>query len=281
MIPIRKPLIFLILVLFANYGIAQNSMGTETPPTDTLAQDNTAYVIFENDTLFTLSESLGAFSAQERADAITSRLDKLAEDIIIVEDSFNIVKTDESFLINYKDVVIMSVTEKDAKTEGHPKKYLADNYKEIISTSFIDHVQIKSTMSWLKRIGLTLLTLTGLIVIFFLLGRLFKWINRKLNEYDKKIKRKRKSVLRFIMPKGNQNIFILLSNVVKYVLILIILVLYLPLMFSFLPWTKGIVREFYGYITDPVKYILNGFLDFLPDLFFIIITKVSHLIKPI
>ncbi|RLD50977.1 MAG: mechanosensitive ion channel family protein, partial [Bacteroidetes bacterium] len=37
------------------------------------------------------------------------------------------------------------------------------------------------------------------------------------------------------------------------------------------PWTKGIVQDFYGYITNPVKYILNGFLDFLPNLFFIII----------
>jgi len=151
------------------------------------------------------------------------------------------------------------------------KKYLAENYKEIISTSFIDNVQIKSTQSWLVRIGLTLLTLAGLIVIFFLVGRLFKWINRKLTEYDKKIKRKRKSALRFILPKGSQNIFILLSNIVKYILILFILILYLPLMFSFLPWTKGIVQDFYGYITNPVKYILNGLLDFLPDLFFIII----------
>ncbi|MCD4682598.1 MAG: mechanosensitive ion channel family protein, partial [Bacteroidales bacterium] len=182
-----------------------------------------------------------------------------------------IIETDESTLINYKDNVIMSVTDKDAENEESSRKYLAENYKEIISTSFIDNVQIKSTRSWLVRIGLTLLTLAGLIVIFFLLTRLFRWINKKLIAYDKKLKRKRKSILRFIMPKGHQNIFILFSNIVKYILILLILFLYLPLMFSFLPWTKGIVREFYGYITEPVKYILNGFLDFLPDLFFIII----------
>ncbi len=269
--PTRIRFLFLSFLLIANFGFAQNAENTEPAPSDTLANDQGAFVVFENDTLFTLSESIGAFSAQERADAIASRLDELAEDIIVVEDSFNIVESGGFTLINYKDFVIMSVTEEDAKSEGHPKKYLAENYKEIISTSFFDNVQIKSTMSWIKRIGLTLLTLAGLIVIFFLLGRLFKWINFKVNEYDKKLKRKRKSVLRFIMPKGSQNIFILLSNLVKYVLILFILILYLPLMFSFLPWTKGIVREFYGYITEPVKYVLNGFLNFLPDLFFIII----------
>ena len=268
---IKKLFIALSILFIANLVISQETGSISSVSSDSIISDHSAFVVFEDDTLFTISENLGAFSPQERANAIASRLDELAEDIIIIEDSFNIVETDESILINYKDIVIMSVTDKDAKSEGHSKKYLAENYKEIISASFIDNVQIKSTQSWLVRIGLTLLTLAGLIVIFFLLGRLFKWINRKLTEYDKKLKRKRKSILRFILPKGSQNIFILLSNIVKYILILVILFLYLPLMFSFLPWTKGIVREFYGYITEPVKYILNGFLDFLPDLFFIII----------
>jgi small-conductance mechanosensitive channel len=269
--PIKIQFFIISFLLIAGLGFTQNTEIAEPTPSDTLTNDQGVFVVFEKDTLFTLTENIGAFSAQERADAIVSRLDELAEDIIIVEDSFNIVESGEFTLINYKDFVIMSITEEDAKSEGHPKKYLAENYKEIISTSFIDNVQIKSTMSWIKRIGLTLLTLAGLIVIFFLLGRLFKWINHKLNEYEKKLKRKRKSVLRFIMPKGSQNIFILLSNVIKYVLILFILILYLPLMFSFLPWTKGIVRDFYGYITEPVKFILTGILNFLPNLFFIII----------
>jgi small-conductance mechanosensitive channel len=269
--PIKIQFLILSFLLISGFGFGQGTNNTEEVLSDSLANNQGAFVVFEDDTLFALTESIGAFSAQERADAIASRLDELAEDIIIVEDSFNIVESDEFTLINYKNIVLMSVTDKDAKRKGLTTKHLADNYREIISTSFIDNIQIKSTMSWIKRIGLTLLTLAGLIVIFFLLGKLFKWINHKLNEYDKKLKRKRKSVLRFIMPRGNQNIFILISNVVKYVLILVILVLYLPLMFSFLPWTKGIVRDFYGYITEPVKFILTGILNFLPNLFFIII----------
>ncbi|MCD4683302.1 MAG: mechanosensitive ion channel family protein [Bacteroidales bacterium] len=263
-------LTLILLILTYSLTFSQDSTTTNTNIVDSIA-GNIAYVIFEDDTLFTLSENLGPFSPQERANAITERLDDLAENIIIVEDSFNIFETDESVLISYKDAVIMSITDKDAEKKGYSRKYLAENYKEIIRTSFFDNVQIKSTQSWLVRIGLTLLTLAGLIVIFFLVGRLFKWINKKLIAYDKKLKRKRKSVLRYLMPKGQQNIFILFSNIVKYILILLILFLYLPLMFSFLPWTKGIVREFYGYITEPVKYILNGLLDFMPDLFFIII----------
>ena len=184
---------FILLSLINIFAFSQNSTNIDTNRADSLTKE-IVYVIFEKDTLFTLSENLGPFSPQERANAITERLDVLAEDLIIVEDSFNITETEESFLISYKDAVIMSVTDKDAKTEGHSKKYLAENYKEIISTSFFDNVQIKSTQSWLVRIGLTLLTLAGLIVIFFLLGRLFKWINHKLTEYEKNKEKKEKRI---------------------------------------------------------------------------------------
>ncbi len=267
--------IFILTLIIANISVSQNNNTINATSENTSILEETGYVIFREDTLFTLSENIGPFSPQDRANAITSRLDGLANNIIMIEDSFNIVNTSKNAFIKYKEVMIMSVTQKDAEHEGFSIAELAENYREIISTSFINNVQIKTARSWLIRIGLTILTLIGLIIIFFLLTKLFKWINKKITEYDKKIKRKRKSILRYIMPKGQQNIFIFISNITKYILILIILFLYLPLMFSFLPWTKGIVQEFYGYITEPVVYVLRAILNFLPDLFFILVIYFS------
>jgi len=118
----RNILLSIIFIILTNLpAFSQDSTTTNTNIVDSVA-GNIAYVIFEDDTLFTISENLGPFSAQERANAITERLDGLAEDLILVEDSFNIIETDESTLINYKDAVIMSVTNKDAESEGHSKK---------------------------------------------------------------------------------------------------------------------------------------------------------------
>ncbi len=262
-------LVFVILLNLMTY--AQDSGNNITDEPDSVP-NNIAYVIFHEDTLFTISTQLGPFSSQERAEAIITRLEDIAgNNIVIVEDSFNIIEIDASTLINYKGSVIMSITDKDAEKAGSLRKSIAENYKEIISTAFIEHIQIKSTKSWAIRIGLTLLTLAGLIITFFLLAKLFRWINKKLDKYEKKIKRKRMSIVRYLLPKSNTSIFIIISNVVKYVLILFILFLYLPLMFSFLPWTKGIVQKFYEFITEPVTYVLTGLLNFLPDLFYIFI----------
>jgi small-conductance mechanosensitive channel len=48
-------------------------------------------------------------------------------------------------------------------------------------------------------------------------------------------------------------------------------ILYLPFLFSFLPWTEGLVNQFYAYLAKPVRDVLNGLLDFLPNVFYIFV----------
>ena len=165
----------------------------------------------------------------------------------------------------------MSISDEDVAPLGMQRRQAIDTYVASIRTSFKKHIEHKSTKDWLVNIGLTVLTLIGLVIIFYLVNRFFKWLNNKLRQYEKNLKRKRTSLFRYLAPKGPDSFFIFLSTIVKYALILLILLLYLPLLFSFMPWTKGIVEQFYGYIADPVKYVLYGLWNFLPNLFFIII----------
>lgn len=260
-------IVFFILLDFQAYTQLPKKAITKN---DSISVDD-GYVVFNEDTLFVITERLGPFSALDRAKAVNNRLADIASNVLLVEDSFNIVQFENSDLIFYKDIVILSVTDNDAKKNNELRNSISHRYKEIIRTTYLNQIETNSIKNWAIHIGLTLLAFVGLIVILYLIIRLFRWINNKLDEYEKKIKRKRKSVLRYLMPKSHRSVFILLSNIVKYILIIIILFLYLPLMFSFLPWTKGIVHEFYSYITEPVTFILNGILNFLPDLFYIII----------
>jgi len=122
---------------------------------------------------------------------------------------------------------------------------------------------------------MTLLLLVGLILLFYLLNKLFKWIDNKLTIYEKGLKRKRKNLFRYLAPKGPEYFFPFLAKLVKWALIIIILFLYLPLLFSYIPFTKGLVSEFYGYIANPVMFILNGLYNFLDNLFFIIVISLA------
>jgi small-conductance mechanosensitive channel len=265
-----KLLILALLLCSLVTGISQDSL-IANHETNKLNEIQRSYVILEGDTLFEISQSIGAFSPADRVEAITHRLNKLVKTLTEVEDSFYISDLDGFSFVKYKDITLMSISEKDAKHEGHPRAYLAENYKEIMHISIKSHILDYNLKGWLKRIGFTLLLLIGLILYIILLNKFFKWLNKKLILYEQKLKFKRLNLFRYLAPKGPKHFFVFVSNVIRFILILLFLFLYLPLLFSFLPWTQHIVQKFYGYIADPIKYILNGLLDFLPNLFFIII----------
>jgi len=267
----KRNLTTLVFCLSIYFATAQSTDSIISDVAEDLKIENVSYVIFEGDTLFTIYANLGPYTHAERARNISDRLNTLADDINFVQDSFSISEVNNYSIIAYKDFVIMSLSEADVAPLELPRQKVAVMYVQLIKTAFIEHIEDKSLVDWLIRIGLTVLTLFGLIVIFFLINRLFKWINKKLIDYEKGLKRKRKSVFRYLAPKGPEYFFIFVSNVLKFVLIVLVLFFYLPLLFSFLPWTKGLVSQFYAYIADPVKFIVNGIVDFLPNLFYVII----------
>ena len=264
---IKHLLTFLLFLLFT-FQISSQDSAQQVSKTST---DLTAFVILKSDTLFPIQSRLGPFTPQERAAAISKKLNDLLSDLISVEDSFYVANIDGHTLINYKNTVLLGIGNGDAKAAGHSRQYLAENYKDIIEASLKNYVEHRGFKYWLIRIGLTILTLAGLIIIFYLINKLFKWIKQKLVDYEKNMTRQRWNLFRYLTPKGPEYFFVFILNIIRFALIILILVLYLPLLFSFLPWTKEIVTQFYSFIATPVKFILNGLLNFLPNLFFIII----------
>lgn len=269
---IRSLFLSFILVLFSIVGLNAQAVDSLTYQTQPVTlPESSAYVVFNGDSLFTINANLGPYKTADRAKNISERLESLADQLIFVRDSFNISEVDNFTIIAYKDFMIMSISDADVAPLGMPRQAVAEMYVQIIKSAFKKRIEDKSVTEWLTSIGLTILTMGGLFLLIFLINRIFRWINKKLVDYEKTLKRKRKSLFRYLAPKGPEYFFIFVSNILRFSLIILVLFLYLPLLFSFLPWTKGIVEQFYTYISDPVMYIVNGLINFLPDLFFIIL----------
>jgi len=268
---LKNSILFFLLFLLLNTLLSQDTVKGNSGKFDSTHIDLSGYVIFKDDTLFTIKTNLGPFTPQERAESVSKRLKKLSKELISVEDSFSVYTVEGLTLINYKKQIITSISNDDAEASGYSRKYLAENYKDIIEASLRSNIENRTFKDWFVRIGLTILTLIGLIIIFYLINKLFKWFKHKLIEYEKSLTRKRWNLFRYLTPKGPEFFFVFILNIIKFALIILILVLYLPLLFSFLPWTKEIVGQFYSFISTPVRFILKGVLNFLPNLFFIII----------
>ncbi|HBE88537.1 MAG TPA: mechanosensitive ion channel protein [Elusimicrobia bacterium] len=67
---------------------------------------------------------------------------------------------------------------------------------------------------------------------------------------------------------------IFLLNALRVLLTLVLIYFYLPILFSFFPWTRGLAGELFGYVLRPLKELTLSFLGYIPDMIFVAVTVV-------
>jgi len=237
--------------------------------TDTIASEFAA-VTLEGDTLFLIRHSPMEYPVKYRAKQISKRLATLSQNYKKDIDTIY-TKKDAAFVsVMYNDQIAFIVTENDARSNNIPLNVLADSQVEKLKEALKEDEKYKlSTREWFIRIGYFMAALVVLILIIKLINWGFRKLNIHLSKFEKKFLKKKKNILKYFIPKNTANIFVFISNVSRFTVILFLLLTYLPFMFSFFPWTEDIVTLFYGYISKPIKFVVFGFIDFLPNLIFI------------
>lgn len=259
--------------LSASTLLAQTGDSVQNSRPDSLgtAPDQVHYVKFNRDTLFPVQVSMGPFSARERAEALSNRLNEIKKKDRIYVDSFSVTIIENYTILSYRDNALYYVSKADADALGKSREETASEYLDSIQTAFSNILERRTAAYWLTRVGFTLLAIFGLWLIFFAINKAFKWVDKELSRYEKDIKRKRKSIWRYLLPRNTKNVFLFLSKTIRIALLIFVIILYLPFLFSFLPWTEGVVNQFYGYLAKPVKDVLSGLLNFLPNIFYILV----------
>lgn len=227
---------------------------------------------FFNDTLFTIYNKLGSFSAKDRATAISARISALADEFGFNAKSIKIVESETTLDIVKGENIIMSVSENDAIWNNTTKAALAQEYKTIITDAILKYKQETSLSTLAKEIGQALLVL---FVIFFLIKyikKLFQWIESKIIiEENKRIKGIK--IRNFTLFDAHQQVNALLNvnNFLKWLFIAITVYITLPILFGIFPWTKDFAGTLFGYILNPLKKIALAFWNYLPNLITILV----------
>ncbi|MCK3684418.1 mechanosensitive ion channel domain-containing protein [Maribellus sp. YY47] len=257
--------IFLVILLTVGSlsVFAQTANSPELKDPQMSSTSHFGYVVFNRDTLLTIRTSLGPFSPVERASAIDKKLLLIEDEPRISIDSLHIVSSENYSIIIYKDISILSVTDDDAAAIGKERNDLAAETFAVVKEALVKIGKTKSIVFWILRIFYTLLAVAGLFLIYKLTNRFFRWLTGYVEHYQNDIKEKHKSFWRYLAPKGPDSFFAFLLKISKIAVLIVILLLYMPLMFSFLPWTRGIVTDFYVFISDPLKDILLGLWEFI------------------
>ena len=239
-------------------------------------------VVVEGDTLFYLYTKRGGYTPLQRAEMIDAAIMQLGKRFTLHPDSVYIESSDIVTDLMYGNKVIASFTDQDGLWEGRSREQLATDKRKIVVQKLKELKEEHSLWQLGKRILYFVLVLAGQYLLFWLTG----WLFRKLKVRIQKLKDTRLkpiSILNYELldTQRQVNLLIFLSNLLRYVIMLLQLLITVPLLFAIFPQTKGLAYQIFSYIWNPIKNILVGIVDYIPNLFAILIIcfAVKYLVR--
>ena len=239
-------------------------------------------VVVEGDTLFYLYTKRGGYTPLQRAEMIDAAIMQLGKRFTLHPDSVYIESSDIVTDLMYGNKVIASFTDQDGLWEGRSREQLATDKRKIVVQKLKELKEEHSLWQLGKRILYFVLVLAGQDLLFWLTG----WLFRKLKVRIQKLKDTRLKPIsiqnyELLDTQRQGNLLIFLSNLLRYVIMLLQLLITVPLLFAIFPQTKGLAYQIFSYIWNPIKNILVGIVDYIPNLFAILIIcfAVKYLVR--
>ena len=239
-------------------------------------------VVVEGDTLFYLYTKRGGYTPLQRAEMIDAAIMQLGKRFTLHPDSVYIESSDIVTDLMYGNKAIASFTDQDGLWEGRSREQLATDKRKIVVQKLKELKEEHSLWQLGKRILYFVLVLAGQYLLFWLTG----WLFRKLKVRIQKLKDTRLKPIsiqnyELLDTQRQVNLLIFLSNLLRYVIMLLQLLITVPLLFAIFPQTKGLAYQIFSYIWNPIKNILVGIVDYIPNLFAILIIcfAVKYLVR--
>ncbi|MCH5220742.1 MAG: mechanosensitive ion channel [Muribaculaceae bacterium] len=239
-------------------------------------------VVVEGDTLFYFYSKRGGYTPHQRAIMAREAMEKLGGRFNLQPDSVFIDDSDNVSDIMYDNVVIASFTDQDALWAGMSQDTLAKERRKVIVAQLYKLKEEHGLWTLLKRIFYFILVVVGQYFLF----RFTAWLFGKLRDYIEGLK---ETKLHPIMIQNYElldtqkqvNLLQFLANIGRYLVMGLQLLISVPLIFSIFPQTEDLAYQLLGYIWSPIRSILVGIVEYIPNLItiFIICLAIRYLIR--
>jgi small-conductance mechanosensitive channel len=225
-----------------------------------------------NDTLFSIYSNIGPFSPAERAENINKRIRSIYKSDNFINDSLIVVDTFGYSNILYNNTIITSISDVDAMWHSTTRGHLANDWRSLMEKSISYEIEQNSLKNILLKIGGILLVLISIIILLYLVNKLFIWLlkvtNQKFKPLLKPISLKNYELL---SPDRIFHLIVWLHRIIKYIVYFIIVYLSLPILLSIFPHTKAWADTLISWVLSPVSKMFWGFITYLPNLITIVI----------
>lgn len=261
-------LIFLSGTLLSSPAQAQ---GEESSTVDRQDTQQVADVTLDGTVLFPL-RGIAAYPARQRAADVRERIIEFAADPSQSLDDLRIVEESDRVRIVGGTRDIVSILEPDAALEGMDKRLLASVYLEKTRAAVAEYRELRSAgvLARSAVVATGVVLVTGLLVWGAI--RLFRW----LESWAKK--RVSKSVGELASRSSwlitPQHVWKLLAGLIRLLRVVTVIVLVyfmLNTVLGLFPWTRGLASSLLQLVLNPLKSLLLGFIDAIPDIAFLVV----------
>lgn len=254
-------------------AVQQDTISADT--TTAQARTGGAFVVFRGDTLFQLHGTIGPFTPEERARAVERRVRTIADDPLLTADEITVSDTLGAVDIRLDSLVIMTVTERDAAESGESRRVLADEYAARIKDAVSSRQGAANLRTILVGALLTLLTLAAFVAIVVLLNRafplLYRFIERGRGRWIRALRIQR---LEILSAAQATDATLFAARVARIAVLVFVFYVFLPIVFSFFPWTRGLANTIFNWTLTPLASVWHALIAYLPNLFTIAVIVV-------
>jgi len=239
-------------------------------------------VVFYGDTIFNIYSKIGPFSPSDRAESIVQKLEILVGESLYDPEKLIVFEGTESHDIMHEDLIILSIIDRDAFWLDKSRKEVAEQYKEAILVCVADYKSRTGLIQTLTRIGYLVLVLLIFFICIKFMNKGFTLLNililRKGKKYITGVKFKN---YEFLSIEREEQLIRWLMTTGKWITIIIVLYLMLPVVFSIFPTTKGIASTLIGYVLNPLTKFGMALVGYIPELItiFVIMLVTSYFVQ--
>ncbi|WP_224483236.1 mechanosensitive ion channel family protein [Robertkochia aurantiaca] len=270
---------FLYLMLFSGLFevSASQQLTVAASPSESGLQtadsvSNSGYPVrFLSDTLFYIYTTLDSVSPQTRAKQVSDKLYVISRFDRFRSDHFRLDCEDLYCQIFYKNIPVTTITKDDGNMLSKSYGALASEYFDRIKSTVKPKREV-GFAPFMKRLGLALLSLLGLVVLIFFsnraLNKLIEWL---LAKYNYRFPDVEYSGYRFFTRKKIRTLIRLILRALKYVLLFVLIYVFSLVLFSLFPRTKPLADALVEYIVTPLKRFIIAIVNYIPELITVVI----------
>jgi len=246
-----------------------------------------APVVFRGQTLFLVRTRVGSFLPEARAQAIGQRMEKLVSDPFQPLPPLQAVDQETATDLLCGEIILMTITEEDARAEGTTRQALAQQRIDAIQPVLLAQTWRAQLRNLAWSLLWILMVTSAALAVFWAVRRGIRRARSRLSEIPEgaflririqELDLVSASRMRFLALKGLTAVQGVLWGLLAYA--------YLSLLFSFFPATRGLASRLFHVILGPLSLGMQAVLAYLPSLVMLLLIalatryllKVVHLV---